>query len=206
MRTRVFILGLLVAACSTGSYLRAEKLPDVTRTVENRPKVKVLVQCEGRIPLDVREVGEVRLRQLFARIGITIVLISRQRQADPGTIVLELWDYAPQNLDRYTMGRATVGGYGRLANVYLDRITQFAGSSDPRKAGSILGYVMAHEIGHLLRDEPTHEPTGIMKAHWTSMDAAEMFVGVVAFTSADVERMFRVMGTKSLVSVRAAGE
>jgi hypothetical protein len=206
MRTRVFIVGLIVAACSTGSRLRAEKLPDTTRTVENRPKVKVLVQCEGRIPLDVRGVGEVTLRQLFSRIGITIVLISRQRQTDPGTIVLELWDYAPRNLDRYTMGRATVGDNTRLANVYLDRVTEFAASSDPRKAGSILGYAMAHEIGHLLRDEPTHEPTGIMKAHWTGVDAQEMFVGVVAFTSADVERIFRVMSTKSPVSVRAAGE
>jgi hypothetical protein len=206
VRTRVLIVGLVFAACSTGSYLRAEKLPDATQTVENRPKVKVSVQCEGRIPLDVMEVGEVMVRQLFSRIGITIVFISRQRQMDSGTIVLELWDYAPRNLDRYTMGRATVGDHGRLAHVYLDRVTQFAGSSDPRKTGSILGYVMAHEMGHLLRDEPTHEPAGIMKAHWTSMDAVEMFVGVVAFTSADVERIFRVMGTKSPVSVRAAGE
>jgi hypothetical protein len=156
--------------------------------------------------MDVVGVGEVTLRQLFSRIGISIVLISRQRQPDPSTIVVELWDYAPRNLDRYTMGRATVGDDSRLANVYLNRVKEFAGSSDPRKAGSILGYVMAHEIGHLLRDEPTHEPTGIMKAHWTGMDAQEMFVGVVAFTSADAERIFRVMGTKSPVSVRAGGE
>jgi hypothetical protein len=206
MRIRVLIVSFIVAACSTGSYLRAEKLPDATRTVENRPKVKVSVQCEGYIPLDVREVGEVRLRQLFSRIGINIVFVSKQHQTDSGTIVLELWDYAPRNLDRYTMGSATVGDHGHLANVFLDRVMQFAGCSDPRKAGSILGYVMAHEIGHLLRDEPTHEPFGIMKAHWTSMDAAEMFVGIVAFTSADAERIFRVMGTKSPVSVRAAGE
>jgi hypothetical protein len=49
-----------------------------------------------------------------------------------------------------------------LATVFADRIESMAGrtESDP---GTLLGHVMAHEIGHLLMGTSTHSPIGLMR-------------------------------------------
>ncbi len=40
--------------------------------------------------------------------------------------------------------------------------------------GTILGYAMAHEIGHLLLNTAGHSCRGVMKARWTAGDLAKM--------------------------------
>jgi hypothetical protein len=53
-----------------------------------------------------------------------------------------------------------------LATVFADRIEAMAGrtQSDP---GTLLGHVMAHEIGHLLMGTSTHSPIGLMRERWS---------------------------------------
>ena len=41
-------------------------------------------------------------------------------------------------------------------------------------SATILGYAMAHEIGHVLLDQPGHSRSGVMKAIWTVNDMREM--------------------------------
>jgi hypothetical protein len=47
---------------------------------------------------------------------------------------------------------------------------------------TILGCVMAHEIGHLLLGS-NHSATGIMKAHWGRKEVRELIKGDLLFTS-----------------------
>jgi hypothetical protein len=53
-----------------------------------------------------------------------------------------------------------------LATVFADRIEAMAGrtQSDP---ATLLGYVMAHEIGHLLMGTSGHSPIGLMRERWS---------------------------------------
>ena len=53
-----------------------------------------------------------------------------------------------------------------LATVFADRIEAMAGrtQSDP---GTLLGHVMAHEIGHLLMGTSRHSPIGLMRKRWS---------------------------------------
>jgi hypothetical protein len=53
-----------------------------------------------------------------------------------------------------------------LATVFADRIEAMAGrtQSDP---GTLLGHVMAHEIGHLLMGTSRHSPIGLMRDRWS---------------------------------------
>jgi hypothetical protein len=53
-----------------------------------------------------------------------------------------------------------------LATVFADRIEAMAGrtQSDP---GTLLGHVMAHEIGHLLMGTSRHSPMGLMRERWS---------------------------------------
>ena len=71
----------------------------------------------------------------------------------------------------YAMGATAVDSEesGRQALVFLDRVCAFDRSKSGKKecanAGVLLGYAMAHEIGHLLGWE--HQPRGVMAATWT---------------------------------------
>src|SRR4029450_2864023 len=53
-----------------------------------------------------------------------------------------------------------------LATVFADRIEAMAGRTqfDP---GTLLGHVMAHEIGHLLMGTSRHSPMGLMRERWS---------------------------------------
>jgi len=58
-------------------------------------------------------------------------------------------------------------GFGVVANVYADRTRELA---DCRKFGAILGWVITHELGHLLLGEHGHAAAGIMHASWRAQD------------------------------------
>ncbi len=47
--------------------------------------------------------------------------------------------------------------------------------------GVILGYTLAHEIGHLLLGTNSHAPDGIMRAHWTEEELRLASAGRVSF-------------------------
>ena len=67
--------------------------------------------------------------------------------------------------------------------VFLDRIRQ---ATDPRAAPALFAHVLAHEVTHLLQGLDSHSETGVMKAHWTAEDYAEMRHKPLSFTSKDV--------------------
>src|SRR5262245_439562 len=52
-----------------------------------------------------------------------------------------------------------------------------------REAAQVLGYAMAHEIGHLLLPAPAHSSTGIMHEGWDTDDVRRIVSGALAFTS-----------------------
>jgi hypothetical protein len=54
---------------------------------------------------------------------------------------------------------------GWLATVFADRIDR-AASRARVEPGTLLGRVMAHEIGHLLLGSGYHGPAGVMRAEW----------------------------------------
>lgn len=49
-------------------------------------------------------------------------------------------------------------------------------------AGSVLGYVIAHEIGHLLLRDNSHSQTGIMRAGWDKLQVTRAAAFVLTFT------------------------
>lgn len=61
----------------------------------------------------------------------------------------------------------TANAAGSLATVYVDRVAAMARSAGI-DAGTLLGRVAAHEIGHLLLGTVSHRPTGLMRAEWST--------------------------------------
>jgi hypothetical protein len=66
----------------------------------------------------------------------------------------------------------TVTGTGTLATVFVDRI-DFAADRVRGDFATILGRVMAHEIGHLLVGTTAHASNGIMRGDWPDTWLAE---------------------------------
>lgn len=56
---------------------------------------------------------------------------------------------------------------GSFATVYPDRVRTLARRADSHP-GLLLGYAMAHEVGHLLLGTTSHPDGGLMRPHWTA--------------------------------------
>jgi hypothetical protein len=81
--------------------------------------------------------------------------------------------------DARVLGEAfvdTAKGTGVLATVFVDRVYAFAAAAKTDVL-SVLGRVIAHEIGHLMLGSNDHTETGLMRATWshetTSRDRGE---------------------------------
>ena len=57
------------------------------------------------------------------------------------------------------------GSYPAIFFILYDRIEKLADRWDASRA-EILGYAIAHEIGHLVLSTGVHTPEGIMNARW----------------------------------------
>jgi hypothetical protein len=82
---------------------------------------------------------------------------------------------------------------GWLATVFSDRI----GAAAERvgvEPGTLLGRVMAHEIGHLLLGIDYHGPVGVMRAEWTD-DLLNSGRDDWRFSMAEAKRMQRLVSS-----------
>jgi hypothetical protein len=80
----------------------------------------------------------------------------------------------------------------RLAYVFYDRVESLAARQMSRRAhesicesastAQILGYAMAHEIGHLLLNLETHSDAGIMRGNWDGRTLQDACYGYLLFT------------------------
>jgi hypothetical protein len=82
------------------------------------------------------------------------------------------------------LGYAAVAseGMGRIAYVIYDRVRSIAADAATHE-GDLLGFVMAHEIGHLLLPRGPQPSTGLMKGCWAARDFRGMNILALAFSA-----------------------
>ena len=83
--------------------------------------------------------------------------------------------------------------------VFYNRIR---GRDDAERVG-VLGYVLAHEITHILQGIARHSDSGIMKAQWDNADFAQMRFVTLSFTEDDVDLIHK--GLRARASHDAPG-
>jgi hypothetical protein len=83
------------------------------------------------------------------------------------------------------MGVAPTGGY--MAYAFFDRIRAFAMRRE-LYLSTVLGHVIAHEVGHLLLRDG-HAESGIMRASWSGADLLEAQRGRLGFTPVQGHRI-----------------
>jgi hypothetical protein len=107
--------------------------------------------------------------------GFTVQMIIRRKAvgvtADPRVMGTTLGDDHPA---------------GGTAFVFYERVLNTAHARE-QDVAQVLGYAIAHEIGHLLLPSPAHASTGIMRAEWNGDDLRHMAGGALTFTPTQVE-------------------
>jgi hypothetical protein len=82
----------------------------------------------------------------------------------------------------------TAAGRGTLATVFADRVARFAARAGIEDA-TLVGYAIAHEIGHLLLGTDAHAPSGLMRAAWTTTEMTRRLPRDWRFSRDDVARL-----------------
>jgi hypothetical protein len=84
-------------------------------------------------------------------------------------------------------------------------ITVFYDRVKARGVRPLLGYVLVHEIAHMLQGTNEHAKEGIMKSRWDEADYAEMRRERLTFTNRDVTLIHNGLKTQSPKSAPAPG-
>jgi hypothetical protein len=79
-------------------------------------------------------------------------------------------------------------GEGNYAYVYAAQVHS-SKALNVVKEGDLLGYVIAHEMGHLLLGRDSHAAAGVMRARWEGAELRQAAHGQLSFTRVESERM-----------------
>jgi hypothetical protein len=84
-------------------------------------------------------------------------------------------------------------GIGTQADVFYLKVAAFRQLS--AELSTLLGYAMAHELGHLLLGLNSHSPTGLMRADWRAKELTFMAQGGLIFSDEQAQRMKAKLST-----------
>jgi hypothetical protein len=82
---------------------------------------------------------------------------------------------------------------GTRVVIFYDRVA----AQQTKPSATILGFAMAHEVGHVLRGTDGHTPYGVMRAHWNELDYSRMDAHVLKFAAGDADSMRQRLAKKA---------
>ena len=83
---------------------------------------------------------------------------------------------------------ATADGFGQYATIFYSEVRARAKGEEAFE-GRILGYAIAHEVGHLLLKNQRHASVGIMTSGWTAKDLRLTVKQFFLFTRSEAEQL-----------------
>jgi hypothetical protein len=126
---------------------------------------------------------------LFASIGVPMTFRAgaEKKPAGPSVITIEVQIHAkaPASLRCGAMAHAApYSASGTRIHIFCDRVRTTLSDGG---SGAALGYVLAHELGHVLQGVGRHSEAGVMKARWEAADSRMMRSGTLEFDPTDGE-------------------
>jgi len=130
--------------------------------------------------------------RLFTDAGIRITWCHGHPAGD--AISIEFSEHTPNGYRPGSMAFARPYE-GVHITVFFDRIRA---RSSAALTPTVLGYVLAHEMTHILQRIDRHSDSGLMKAHWTNADLDQMAAKRLTFSAEDVELIQRGLASQAL--------
>ena len=187
---------------SKNTWLRAAAICAMSSLANlSAERMNVSICDYGGLPESLIAQAEAEANSVFSSMNVLVVWAKCQaevgtEEAAHGTrFIIRLRSDRPPlksglaSLD--AMGRAYVSpsGDGYMADVYYKAVEAFAEWHGTVK-DELLGYVIAHELGHLLLGVG-HSPQGVMRSRWTGRDATAVRQLGLKFTAVEQERIRR---------------
>ena len=153
-------------------------------------QVTVYLVDPAIVPQAVSGHAQACASELFARIGVKIHWkVGNPPSSESRALVIEFATNTPESLRPDALGYS-LPYEGIHIRIFWDRVQA---APAPQK---LLGYVMVHEITHILQGVPRHAPEGIMKAHWNAYDQFAIADRTLRFTVDDVELIYNGMDAR----------
>ena len=165
-------------------------------SASKRPGITIFVNSVPGVPIDVLQRAKGETARIYTDAGV------RLNWSDPSRTLPRLTVMIVSNPDswRERIGANALGsapgtdeGMGRLAYAFYDRIGA-AAQQYRTDVGKLLGYVMAHELGHILLALRSHSPTGIMSDRWGRFEMDLVSESFLGFTKEQAESIRQSVG------------
>jgi len=143
--------------------------------------------------------GKVLASGIFEQIGVRLVwhngelpaAMTGHADASLPVFAIRTSEHALESATPGALASAKlVGSSGTEITVYRDRVLRFL-AYQGSMAGVEAGYVLAHELAHVMQGVARHSEAGILKAKWSREDCRAMVFHKLAFTRVDVELIHR---------------
>jgi hypothetical protein len=198
---------VILLAVSSFAFIGAAQ----TSFTEN-PQITVSVYDDAEVSPDIVIRAEERAARIFLRSGFDItwincMVLGRQSGAacnefeGASHLVLHITCHEASSTSDAAFGVAFLGpgGTGRYGDVFWKKVQQVHEKSKLEIA-TVLGSVMAHEMGHLLLGSNAHAIGGIMRARWESGELRQIGRGTLLFLPEQEKRMrLRIFEARTLV-------
>ena len=124
---------------------------------------------------------------IFNKIGVRLIWHAGELPAGQGAIGICIVEHAPKSASPKALASAQLSGSSRSEiTIYEDRVQSLL--DEGRGLAAVApGYVLAHELAHVMQGVARHSESGILKARWSGDDWNEMMIHKLAFTDSDVE-------------------
>ncbi|MGD0136417.1 MAG: hypothetical protein ABSE57_30615 [Bryobacteraceae bacterium] len=170
-------------------------------TGQNWYQVNVQLNSQLQVPKNLLRDSQQAATVTFARIRVQLIWRGQNHQAskvvagcmgEPAThdLAVEIVPHAPSPRNVALATAMPLADSGVRILVFYDRVKPLLVGHHAPEA-TILGYVLAHEIAHVLQGIVRHSETGIMRASWTDTDFKLMGVRLLMFTPEDAQLIRR---------------
>jgi hypothetical protein len=168
------------------------------------PRVIVYIRQDNLLVADLGR-AERTTTGIFASIGVLLAFRAGVEPKSRGEgavgIEMQLDAKTPAQFHAGAMAYAMPFGVsGTRIHVFCDRVRN---AQPDGGTGTILGYVMAHEVAHVLQGVSRHSAEGIMKARWEIPDYRQMKSGTLPFDPTDAELIHEALEKRATQSARA---
>jgi hypothetical protein len=172
-----------------------------TRAADPGPTIRVRVTNYTEATAAAVSKAEREAGRLLGEAGLNVVWIDCQlkqtavsptdpcqQPLEPTDIVLRvLPDHARNGVQDSAFGLAVLPV---LASVYYEHAVLLARNDGAEfETPIILGFVMAHEIGHLMLGSNSHSDTGVMQGQWERKQVRQIMKGDLHFTALQSKRI-----------------
>jgi hypothetical protein len=160
---------------------------------------------QDNYPVDALGRAEDTARRILADADVTLVFRSGSAaKAKPTETAIEL-QMEGRVADNFHPGAFAIAApysdSGTRIRVFCDRVIRYTPDAG---TGIILGYVLAHEIGHVLEGVVRHSEGGVMKAHWENADYRRMKSSGLGWDTIDTELIGRASESRTIRAAATA--